>query len=110
MAKYRAKDNFMWDHTLEYHGGVLGPGDGLSDYIMELESRQKNSFSRQIRESILIKRNQEGKDKDKVVKQVSQEEGRQGEDKKIVELEIELFNGRGEWFAPKHVEVIFHQL
>ena len=110
MAKYRARDNFMWDHTLEYHGGVLGPGDGLSDYIMELESRQKNSFSRQIRESVLIKRNQEGKDKDKVVKQVSQEEGRQGEDKKIVELEIELFNGRGEWFAPKHVEVIFHQL
>ena len=109
MAKYRAKDNFMWDHTRDHHEGVFGPGDGLTDYLMELESRQKTSFSRQIRESVLIKRNMEGKDKDVINKQCrQQEEGRGG--KETIELEIELFNGRGEWFAPKHVEVIFHQL
>ena len=70
---------------------------------MEMESKQKTSFARQVRESILIKRNKEGKDKDVV--NIENSDG-----KRKIELDMDLFNGRGEWFAPKHVEVFFNQL
>ena len=98
LTKYRAKDNFMWDHTRDMHDGILGPENGQGDYQMEFESRQKTSFARQIRESVLIKRNEEGKDR----------EFMQGGTEKV-ELKLDLMNGRGEWFAPKCVEVLFHQ-
>ena len=103
LTKYRAKNNFMWEHTRDHHGGVLGPNNGQDDYVMEMESKQKTSFARQVRESILIKRNKEGKDKDVV--DIDNSDG-----KRKIELDMDLFNGRGEWFAPKHVEVFFNQL
>ena len=105
LAKYRARDNFMWDHTRDHHEGVPGPDNGQRDYLMELESRQRTSFSRQVRERVLIKRNGEGKDKD----EVNIQNGVEDRTKKV-EIDIELLNGRGEWFAPKHVEVVFNQL
>ena len=88
----------MWDHTRDIHDGIFGPENGQSDYKMEIESRQKTSFTRQIRESVLIKRNEEGKDREYI----------QSGNKKV-EMKPDLMNGRGEWFAPKCVEVIFHQ-
>ena len=96
----------MWEHTRDQHEGVYGPNNGQGDYMMKFESKQKSSFARQVRESVLIKRSDEGKDKEYLYKQ---DESGSIDEKEKVEIGVDTLNGRGEWFAPKCVEVIFHQ-
>ena len=45
----------MWRHTLEAHGGVLGPLSGLNDYSMKVTGVFKDPLSRILDEAVRIK-------------------------------------------------------
>ena len=47
--------SFMWRHTLEAHGGVIGPLQGLSDYSMTVTGTFKDPLTRILDEAVKIK-------------------------------------------------------
>ena len=52
--KQREK-SFMWHHTREVHGGVIGDQGGLGDYKMEVVSRFSDPMSRILEEAVRIR-------------------------------------------------------
>ena len=49
-AKYRTRSNFMYDHTVEKHEGVMGPA--LEDFSMERYSVDRDPVRRITREAV----------------------------------------------------------
>ena len=47
--------SFMWRHTLEVHGGVIGPLQGLNDYSMKVTGTFKDPLTRILDEAVRIK-------------------------------------------------------
>ena len=45
----------MWRHTLEAHGGIIGPLNGLNDYSMKVTDNFKDPLSRILDEAVRIK-------------------------------------------------------
>ena len=81
---YRGKkdNSFMWRHTLEEHGGVIGSGGGITDYSMECLSTFKKPLTRILEEAVRIQR--------------------QSEDPKTISL-----NSKMEYFGSEYVRTVF---
>ena len=47
--------SYMWRHTLESHGGVIGPHNGLNDYSMKVTGTFNDPLSRILNEAVKIK-------------------------------------------------------
>ena len=55
-SRKEKEKSFMWHHTQQVHGGVLGDqGEGLRDYKMEVVGRFRDPLSRILDEAIRIK-------------------------------------------------------
>ena len=95
LAQYRARNNWMWQHTAEKHGGVMGPNRGIDDYGMEVTSNFTRAMDRQLDEATRISRMEDGLDRRRVME---------------VPIRLESMQGRGEYYKPKNVRVEFRQL
>ena len=49
------KDSWMWEHTLEDHGGVRGPNNGETDYIPKITGTFRDPLRRTQDEGVWIK-------------------------------------------------------
>ena len=47
--------SYMWRHTLEAHGGLIGSLNGLNDYSMKVTGTFKDPLSRILDEAVRIK-------------------------------------------------------
>ena len=55
MASYKQmKEGFMWDHTLDKHGGTRSGGDGQVDYTMVVHRTDRDPMRRIVREAVRI--------------------------------------------------------
>ena len=52
--KQRDVKSWMWEHTRDVHGGVLGDENGMSDYMMNVTGRFTRCLERQVTEGIRI--------------------------------------------------------
>ena len=81
----RKKDvkSFMWEHSRDCHGGVVGEEGGMGDYIFKVSGVFQKCMDRQVDEGL-----------------------------RIIECEKEggkVLNSKNEWFTPKIVEAVFRQ-
>ena len=87
---------FMWNHTKEVHGGVTGPNNGADDYEMYLDGAFRDAFTRQLEEDVRMR---VGVD----------EMARKRCKDRNCELNVQLMNGKGEYYKPKSVITTFSQ-
>ena len=87
---------FMWNHTKEVHGGVAGPNNGAGDYLMYLDGAFRDAFTRQVEEDVRMR---VGVD----------EMARKRCKDRNCELNVQLMNGKGEYYTPKSVITTFSQ-
>ena len=45
---------FMWEHSRDWHGGVVGPNGGMEDYDFSVASVFKKCLDRQVEEGLRI--------------------------------------------------------
>ena len=91
VAKYKSRDNFMWHHVRDVHGGEMGE-DPHGDFFMQQEGVDVDPIRRILRESVRICR-------------MRTEEAKGEKDSgKIV-----VMNGKDEWFGVKLVTPTFVQ-
>ena len=81
--KQRDMKSWMWEHTRDVHGGVLGDENGMSDYMMNVTGRFTKCLERQVTEGIRI--------------EMCEKEGGQ------------LLNSENEYFTPRNIETVFKQ-
>ena len=107
LSEYRAGNNWMWQHTMEAHGGVMGPNRGREDYGMELVACFKRTMDRQLDEATRISRVEDGRDGREIVL-----EGMIGQERVKVKKKVKIayMQGKGEYYKPKNVRVEFCQL
>lgn len=74
--------SWMWRHTVEAHGGVMGPDRGIGDYSMEVTKSFRDPFTRIIDEAIGVK---------------------MAEDDPGVDCQ----NSKGEYFQPQFTRVVY---
>ena len=75
--------SWMWEHSRDYHGGVLGQGGGKQDYKFSVSGVFRKCLDRQVDEGF-----------------------------RILECESEtgvVLNSKNEWFTPRIVETVFRQ-
>ena len=75
--------SWMWEHSRDIHGGVLGAEEGVSDYEFKVTGVFKKCLDRQIDEGL-----------------------------RIFDVEAEggkILNSKNEWFTPKIVEQVYRQ-
>ena len=75
--------SWMWEHTRDRHGGVVGAEQGVGDYRMEVTGTFRKCLLRQIDEDVRI--------------QSYEAEGGK------------LLNSKYEWFTPKSVHPVYRQ-
>ena len=88
---------FMWSHTRDHHGGMLGPDAGAMDYSLEVEGIFRDTMSRQIDEDVRMRNC--GWGDDALRRNINPEPT-----PKCI-----LMNGKSEYFKPKIIETIFKQ-
>ena len=76
--------SWMWEHTREEHGGLVGADDGREDYRFRVPKTFRKCLDRQMDEDIQM--------------QIRTKEG------------YKLLNSINEYYTPKSVEPIFRQL
>ena len=81
--KQRDVKSWMWEHTRDVHGGVLGDKNGMSDYMMNVTGKFMKCLERQVTEGIRI--------------EMCEKEGGQ------------LLNSKNEYFTPRNIETVFKQ-
>ena len=86
---------FMWSHTRDYHGGVLGPEDGKNDYIMSQNGIFNDTMTRQVDEDVRMRLS--GWGANRICRKNS-------------EPQCVLMNSKTAFFNPKSVQTIFKQL
>ena len=74
---------WMWEHTRDVHGGVVGVNRGLMDYKMCVTKKFKKCLDRQVFEDIRMQQ--------------------------CVEKGGTLLNSKNEYYTPKSVQVIYKQ-
>ena len=74
----------MWEHSGDWHGGVVGPNGGMEDYDFSVASVFKKCLDRQVEEGLRI----------------LECEGGGGV----------VLNSKNEWFTPKVIETVFRQI
>ena len=89
---------FMWDHTRDYHGGVIGPNLGESDYTMFVDQTFRDTLTRQVDEDVRMRVGL-----NKMVRK------RWPGGSEQLDLNIQLMNGHGNYFRPKSVRTFFNQ-
>ena len=75
--------SWMWEHSRDYHDGVLGQGGGKDDYKFSVSGVFRKCLDRQVDEGF-----------------------------RILECENEtgvVLNSKNEWFTPRIVETVFRQ-
>ena len=75
--------SWMWEHSRDYHSGVLGQDGGKSDYNFSVSGVFRKCLDRQVDEGF-----------------------------RIVQCETEtgvVLNSKNEWFTPRIIETIFRQ-
>ena len=82
---YRRKNvkSWMWEHSRDYHGGVIGVDGGMGDFKFSVTGVFKKCLDRQVDEGF-----------------------------RIIQCEAEnglVLNSKNEWFTPKIVETVFRQ-
>ena len=87
---------FMWNHTKEVHGGVAGPNNGAGDYLMYLDGAFRDAFTRQVEEDVRMRVGV-----DDMARKRCQDRN--------CELNVQLMNGKGEYYKPKSVITTFSQ-
>ena len=75
--------SWMWEHTRDVHGGVVGDNEGMSDYNVKVTGKFRKCLERQVTEGLLIEKCEKSGGK--------------------------LLNSKNEYFTPKNVETIFKQ-
>ena len=83
-AEDRRVRSWMWEHTRDAHGGVVGDQEGKADYKVAVSGKFIKSLYRQVNE-------------DARMQQFEQEGG-------------DLLNNKQEYYTPKSVQPIFRQL
>ena len=81
----QAKDvkSWMWKHTRDVHGGLMGDQEGKKDYHFTVSGCFRKCLQRQLEEGLRIR--------------MAENDG------------CVLLNSKNEWFTPKLVETIFKQ-
>ena len=92
--------SFMWNHTRDEHGGVVGPAGGNSDYNLCIEGKFKDCMTRQVDEDVRLRESGWGQDDDMLAWAGCDKSG-----PKCV-----LLNGNGDYFKPKSVRTQFRQM
>ena len=75
--------SWMWEHSRDYHGGVIGVDGGMGDFKFSVTGVFKKCLDRQFDEGF-----------------------------RIIQCEAEnglVLNSKNEWFTPKIVETVFRQ-
>ena len=49
------KKSVLYQHCIEHHGGVLGPNNGLTDFVMTTDSTASPPLLRILEEGIVVK-------------------------------------------------------
>ena len=75
--------SWMWEHSRDHHGGVVGEKDGLNDYRMSVTKKFGKCINRQIYEDIRMQH--------------------------CVKRGGTLLNSKNEYYTPKSVQVVFKQ-
>ena len=76
--------SWMWEHSRDFHGGVVGGNGGLEDYRMRVTGRFRKCLDRQVDEDVRM-----------------QEHENSGGT---------ILNSKHEYYTPKSVHPVFRQL
>ena len=76
--------SWMWEHSRDYHGGVIGDQGGKKDYKMMVTGRFRKCLQRQVDEDIRMQDYEKAGGK--------------------------TLNSKREYFTPKSIQPIFRQL
>ena len=88
----KAVNSWMWDHTAEQHGGVVGPDQGAGDYTFRSQGCFEKPLQRQVDEAVRLSQ--------------IEKHGRVLCDKKGGRQVVSQ-NSRGEFYTPKIVQYRF---
>ena len=91
--------SFMWTHTHNVHGGLVGQDGGEGDYKLSIEGRFKDTMTRQVDEDVRLRESGWGMD------DAMAETGCGNFGPKCV-----LMNGNGDYYKPKSVQTQFRQM
>ena len=82
----------MWQHTREVHDGQIGEDGGVKDYKFHVTESFKDSFTRQVDESVRLSREERG----------LENTGGDGE--------YRCLNRKGEYFVARRVQPTFQEM
>ena len=88
----KAVNSWMWDHTAEQHGGVVGPDQGAGDYTFRSQGCFEKPLQRQVDEAVRLSQ--------------IEKHGRVLCDKKGGRQVVSQ-NSRGEFYTPRIVQYRF---